>query len=287
MDDQRAGRPVVVGVDSSGSALQAARWAAQEAARRRAPLRLVVATGRAMTAAHQYGDPTGGPDERQVLLRQARSHLAEAERAALEAVPGTRLEQEVLDGFPIPRLVDESRAAQLVVIGDHGLGGVTGLLLGSVAFALGAQGSSPSWSSAAGPTRPTGPSWSGSTEHPPAKPRWRSRSTPPRPGAHRCSPSACGGTCCSTPVTLPALDWDGLARREELAPAERLAGWQENYRTSRCSGWWPGITRRGCWSNSPSARSWSSWDRTAAAGAPGSSWARSATPCCTARAARW
>jgi nucleotide-binding universal stress UspA family protein len=52
-------------------------------------------------------------------------------------------EQEVLDGFPIPRLLDESRSAQLVVIGDRGLGGVAGLLLGSVAVALAARGDSP------------------------------------------------------------------------------------------------------------------------------------------------
>ena len=47
----------------------------------------------------------------------------------------------MLDGFPIPRLVDESRTAQLMAIGDRGLGGVAGLLIGSVAFTLAAEGS--------------------------------------------------------------------------------------------------------------------------------------------------
>src|SRR5690242_21723432 len=103
MDDQRAGRPVVAGVDGSASALEAVRWAAREAARRQAPLRLVVAVGWSSTV-HRFGDPTGGPDERQILLKQARARLVEAARAAAEVAPGTEPEQEVLDGSPIPRL---------------------------------------------------------------------------------------------------------------------------------------------------------------------------------------
>ena len=229
MDDQRAGRPVVVGVDGSASALQAVRWAAQDAARRRAPLRLVVATGRAMTAAHKYGDPTGGPDERQVLLRQARSHLAEAERAALEAAPGTQPEQEVLDGFPIPRLVDESRAAQLVVIGDRGLGGVAGLLLGSVAFALGAQGACPTVVVRGRIGAGDGPVVVGVDGSPVSE---AALAFAFDAAAARRAPLLAVHVWWDLlldPVTLPALDWDALGRRQELALAERLAGWGEKY----------------------------------------------------------
>ena len=45
MDEQRVGRPVVAGVDGSESSLEAVRWAAREAGRRRAPLRVVAAVG--------------------------------------------------------------------------------------------------------------------------------------------------------------------------------------------------------------------------------------------------
>jgi hypothetical protein len=51
------------------------------------------------------------------------AQLADAARAAAEEAPGVVAEQKVLDGFPIPRLLDESRSAQLIVIGDRGLGG--------------------------------------------------------------------------------------------------------------------------------------------------------------------
>ena len=45
MDANFIRRTVVVGVDGSHSALRAVRWGAAEAARRRTPLRLVIAFG--------------------------------------------------------------------------------------------------------------------------------------------------------------------------------------------------------------------------------------------------
>jgi nucleotide-binding universal stress UspA family protein len=142
MDVQQAGRPVVVGVDGSESSEQAVRWAAREARRRKVPLRLVQAVDPTLTS-HKYGDPGSGPDIHQIRMRAARAHLTHAARAAAEEASGVVVEQEVLDGFPIPQLLDESRSAQLVAIGDRGLGGVAGLLLGSVAVALAARGDSP------------------------------------------------------------------------------------------------------------------------------------------------
>jgi nucleotide-binding universal stress UspA family protein len=142
MDVQQAGRPVVVGVDGSESSAQAVLWAAQEARRRHAPLRLVQ-TVEPTTPVYQYGDPRSGPDLRRIRLRAAHAHLRDAARAAVEEAPGLVVEQGVLDGFAISRLVGESRSAQLVVIGDRGRGGVAGLLLGSVAVALAAKGECP------------------------------------------------------------------------------------------------------------------------------------------------
>jgi nucleotide-binding universal stress UspA family protein len=142
MDVQQAGRPVAVGVDGSESSEQAVRWAAREASRRKVPLRLVQAVDPTLPP-HRYGDPGFGPDVHQIRIRAARAHLTDAARAAAEEATGVVVQQEVLDGFPVPGLLDESRSAQLVVIGDRGLGGVAGLLLGSVAVALAARGESP------------------------------------------------------------------------------------------------------------------------------------------------
>jgi nucleotide-binding universal stress UspA family protein len=137
----RALQPVVVGVDGSDSALEATRWAAREAGWRGAGLRLVYADGWPDTP--HVGDPGHGKGQRAVLRRVADQQLIAAAAAAEQTVPGVPVEAVVVDGFPVPVLVAESRKAQLVVVGDRGLGGFTGLLLGSVAVGLAAHAASP------------------------------------------------------------------------------------------------------------------------------------------------
>jgi nucleotide-binding universal stress UspA family protein len=141
MNPAQAYRPVVVGVDGSESALEAVRWAAWEAHRRGVPLRLVSAFG--WTAGHHLGDPGLGTDYLAALLQQARDEVAAAAAAAAGVTPELAIEQEVVTGFPVPVLNAEAARAQLVVLGDRGLGGFTGLLAGSVAVALATHASCP------------------------------------------------------------------------------------------------------------------------------------------------
>ncbi len=142
MDVQKAHRPVVVGVDGSKAAERAVRWAALEARRRHVPVRVVQAAGW-VPPLHQYTDRSFGPDPRLALVGAARADVAAAAKVAATAAPGVVVEQQVLDGFPVPRLLDEATTAQLVVVGDRGRGGVVGLLLGSVAATLAAHGACP------------------------------------------------------------------------------------------------------------------------------------------------
>ena len=79
--DTKLGQYVVVGVDGSDSALRAVRWAADEAARRRAPLRLVTAFG--WTDDVAVGHPGLGARYRDILLDQSRRALATAVDAAM------------------------------------------------------------------------------------------------------------------------------------------------------------------------------------------------------------
>ncbi|MQA07671.1 MAG: universal stress protein [Pseudonocardiaceae bacterium] len=140
MNENRNAAPVVAGVDGSRSALRAVRWAAAEAVRRDVPLRLV----------HAYVIPTRGYPERIVTVRQVRtglekqSHdwLQEAATAAA-AVAGVRVESRPVIGETVRALVTESRDAALMVVGTRGLGGFTGLLLGSNAAALARHGHCP------------------------------------------------------------------------------------------------------------------------------------------------
>lgn len=132
---------IVVGVDGSGSAVRAAVWAAGEAVLRRKTLRLV----------HTYLVPLRGypgfvatPDEvRNGLRDQGEEWLRQAQEAAQQAVPEVRVETAIGEGDAIDALIQESQESEAVVVGSRGLGGFTGMLVGSVAVALAAHGHCP------------------------------------------------------------------------------------------------------------------------------------------------
>jgi nucleotide-binding universal stress UspA family protein len=125
MDAGHPVRAVVVGVDGSCSALRAVRWAAAEAARRNAPLRIVAACD---------AGPGSGP-----ARDQASGALAEAARIAGRARPGLPVQRQLRVGSAVPVLDTQARAALLVVVGDRGTGGAAGRSLGSVPAALGTR----------------------------------------------------------------------------------------------------------------------------------------------------
>ncbi|MFI7680086.1 universal stress protein [Actinophytocola sp. NPDC049390] len=132
---------VVAGVDGSESALRAVRWAAHEAVRRGAPLRLVhVCYLVPVRHPRQVAPP---PEYRDALLGQGRHWLIEAEEAARHAEPGLVVSTDLREGVTSEVLVRESRTARLVVLGSRGLGGFAAMLLGSVSVALTAHGHCP------------------------------------------------------------------------------------------------------------------------------------------------
>jgi nucleotide-binding universal stress UspA family protein len=135
-------RPVVVGIDGSDSALAAVRWSAIEAGRRSAPQRLVAAFP--WTRDLVVGNPALGEEHRGELQARAEAQMADALDAARRAVPGgLPVAGSVVVGYPIGTLGEEARGAQLLVLGSRGLGGLTGLVIGSVAVALAAHAACP------------------------------------------------------------------------------------------------------------------------------------------------
>jgi nucleotide-binding universal stress UspA family protein len=134
-------RLVVVGVDGSASALHAVRWAAREAARRHAPLRLVHACY-LMPVRHprQVAPPAEYHD---AVLEQGRHWLNQAAEAARTTAPDVSLGTDLRDGIGANVLISESKTALLVVVGSRGIGGFRGLLVGSVSAAVSAHGHCP------------------------------------------------------------------------------------------------------------------------------------------------
>ncbi|MGC4893458.1 universal stress protein [Micromonospora sp. DT31] len=133
-------RPVVAGVDGSPSSLAAADLAAATAVARSRPLVLV----------HGYLHPMGygvplNPYDLGVPAPTAESEkMLESVAADLaDRYPGLRVQVRQVAGGPGATMVEESRRAELVVVGSRGVGGFAGLLVGSVSGQLAQHGHCP------------------------------------------------------------------------------------------------------------------------------------------------
>lgn len=125
---------VVAGIDGSSSAVQAAVWAGAEAARRGRPLRLVqVYTLPRVNAPVAFGTTE---QVRAGLAERAEEWLAAAKVAVTAAFPDVEVGTAAREWSPVTALVQESQHAELVVLGSRGLGGFTGLLVGSTAVSI-------------------------------------------------------------------------------------------------------------------------------------------------------
>ncbi|SCL49920.1 Nucleotide-binding universal stress protein, UspA family [Micromonospora eburnea] len=133
-------RPVVVGVDGSSTSLTAAEHAARAAVQRSRPLHLVHGYLHPLG----YGVPLNPYDlgvpaptaEAQKMLEQVAAELTERHA-------GLRVQVRQVAGGPGATLVEESRRADLVVVGSRGVGGFAGLLLGSVSGQVAQHGHCP------------------------------------------------------------------------------------------------------------------------------------------------
>ena len=142
MNAVRLGRPVVVGVDGSEASLAAVDWAVGEAVARQSLLRVVHAFiwplfPHVPLGPSPYGPPDGG------LRAVAERVVDESVKRATNGAPGLSVVGELIAGAPEPVMLTEANNAQLVVVASRGLGGFTGLLVGSVSSHLAAHAACP------------------------------------------------------------------------------------------------------------------------------------------------
>jgi nucleotide-binding universal stress UspA family protein len=130
---------IVVGIDGSDSAADALRWAVEQAKLTGATVEAVYAWDPGALAS--LGVPP--------MIDWAPLHAA-AEARPVEIVseavgsdPGVRIVPKTVTGNPAQVLVDCSAHADLLVIGSRGLGGLKGMLLGSVGHHCAAHGHCP------------------------------------------------------------------------------------------------------------------------------------------------
>jgi nucleotide-binding universal stress UspA family protein len=144
MQEMEAARLIVVGVDGSDHALDAARWAASEARLRGARLRLVTAwrISTLLYAAEAFPPPYT-IDLEAGVKREAEQMLDRACEALHGDLEGVEVERWVREGPAANVLCDAAKLAGLLVVGSRGLGGFAGLLLGSVSHQCAQQAPCP------------------------------------------------------------------------------------------------------------------------------------------------
>jgi nucleotide-binding universal stress UspA family protein len=128
-----AGQVVAVGVDGSTESIAALGWARRYAA----------ATGAKVRAVHAWHYPTafGVPPEGKApppvteeVEQRIRDDMARAVAQAYPDPDDTQPEAALRYGHPVEVLIDESKNAELLVVGHHGHHAFTGMLVGSVSI---------------------------------------------------------------------------------------------------------------------------------------------------------
>ncbi|WP_031171695.1 universal stress protein [Streptosporangium roseum] len=123
---------IVVGVDGSAPATAALEWAADDAARKGATLKIVCVR-----------EPWAGdfpfhaaPGLSDVLREHCDEVLAAAAARARRRAPGIDVITDQVIGAVVERLKSESETADTLVLGSRGSGGFAGLVLGSVGMGV-------------------------------------------------------------------------------------------------------------------------------------------------------
>jgi nucleotide-binding universal stress UspA family protein len=130
MNTRVAARPILVGVDGSAAGTAGLGWAAAEARRRSAPLRVVHVVEQRHSDAFTRANP--------VYVAEERRAAEQVLDAAVGYVHGLGADVDVRPtleiGSPAVVLLAHSATAEMVVVGSRGRGGFAGLLLGSTSL---------------------------------------------------------------------------------------------------------------------------------------------------------
>ena len=120
---------VVVGADGSEVSARALGYAFAQAADRELPLTVVHVWSPGLTSAHLAPAFT---TDLSALAAQEQALAAEEVAGWAERYPDVLVNRHVRRGHPVKALVEESRGAELLVVGSRGRAGLAGMLLGSV-----------------------------------------------------------------------------------------------------------------------------------------------------------
>ena len=271
--------PIIVAVDGSEGSRSALAWAAAEATRVGADLRLVA-----------IADENPLSPRFPVLLNRSHAGKVLETLAASVAgsVPDTQLSTALYEGDATPALLEHLDHARMLVVGKRGLGVIPRMLVGSTSLAVAGRSPVPvavvptGWVPEDHTTEPVvlGVDPSRATHHLMRLAfRQAERLGVPLVAVHGWeAPSALW-------TDSPVDEWEREAHEEF---AKVLEPWRPAVRRGRpATRHAPRTTRRSrCSRRRRRARSWCSSAGTPRAGSPASSSARSPGPCCTTRPSR-
>jgi len=120
-------RSVVVGIDGSQAAIRAALWAVDEVAGTDTPLRLLYI---------RRLSPDAGRTEARSAMEVAEEAVNDAYDAINALGKPVKVEMEIVEGSPVPTLIETSRSTLLLCVGDIGSGQSSPAGFGSTATAL-------------------------------------------------------------------------------------------------------------------------------------------------------
>jgi nucleotide-binding universal stress UspA family protein len=135
--------PVVVGIDGSPGAEAAVRWAIEDAGTRGAAVRLVCAYRMAPGYYRNLAMYTDLPEDLEMVRQAARKVLETTLADAARIGPGVEVRGDTVDGSPVQVLIEESRAASLLVLGTRQRSALGASVLGSVSAAAAARADCP------------------------------------------------------------------------------------------------------------------------------------------------
>ena len=124
-----ASMPIVVGADGSEQSSCAVEWAAREAVRRKAPLRIVAVSVMPSRMRPRNANPATVAD---ILHKISARTLAAALTRARDIAPGLLIDADLVSGAPAQTLTACATGASMLVVGARGAGGFTAMVLGSV-----------------------------------------------------------------------------------------------------------------------------------------------------------
>ena len=132
---------VVVAVDGSEASQNAVRWAANTAMKRGIPLRIASSY---TVPQFLYAEGMVPPKELFDDLQAEMLEKIEAARAvAHEVAPDIKIGHTIAEGSPIDMLLEMSHDVTMVVMGSRGMGGLSGMVMGSVSASVVSHASCP------------------------------------------------------------------------------------------------------------------------------------------------